>query len=140
MKVCVLLTRGKHLHGRIISERGNVCPFSFDHCIVFLSSIYGIWLFLPYLQTFLWTNKTSLGPPLFIKISVLSQENERNVECMRVLEGIVLLVLSQFLWFSDDILELFWQCSIFDFLLYLSVFINQSSTGVCTWFKNSKMA
>jgi hypothetical protein len=29
------------------------CPFSFGHCVVFLSSIYGFWLPLWYLQTFL---------------------------------------------------------------------------------------
>jgi len=30
-----------------------VCPFSFSHCVVCLSSIYGFWLSLWYLQTLL---------------------------------------------------------------------------------------
>ena len=37
-----------------------------------------------YLQNFLWNHKTILTSPLFIKISVLKQERERNVECICV--------------------------------------------------------
>jgi hypothetical protein len=35
-----------------------VCPFSFGHCVVSSSSIYGFWLPLWYLQTLLWTVTT----------------------------------------------------------------------------------
>jgi hypothetical protein len=31
----------------------SFCPFSFGHCVVCSSSIYGLWLPLWYLQTFL---------------------------------------------------------------------------------------
>jgi hypothetical protein len=50
--VGILLTRGKHLHDRIISLRGEV-----------------------------WAPNTSLSPPLFIKVPVPGKESERSCIC-----------------------------------------------------------
>ena len=52
-RVDILLTNGKHLHGRIISVRGGV-----------------------------WAHTTSLASPLFIEVHVPSQESVRSFLCV----------------------------------------------------------
>jgi len=52
-RVGILLTSGKHLHDRIISQRGEF-----------------------------WSHKTSLTLPLFIEVPVPSQESERSCICV----------------------------------------------------------
>ena len=68
----MLLTRGKYLHDRIISLRGKI-----------------------------WANTTSLTPPLFIEVSVPSNESKRS--CICVLE-VSILPLSKILIFDFGII------------------------------------
>ena len=56
-RVGIWLTCWKHLHDNIISQRVEV-----------------------------WDNKTSLTPPLFIEMPVLSQENDRAVIYQKVIK------------------------------------------------------
>ena len=53
MNVGILLTRGKHVHDRIMSLRVET-----------------------------WAHRTSLTPPLFIELPVPNQESERLCACM----------------------------------------------------------
>ena len=84
LRVGTLLIYGKHLHDHTISLRREV-----------------------------WSNKTSKSPPLFIEVTVPSQERERS--CICVLRGISCLFQRFVCW----ILELFRHCFFFHFMLNL---------------------
>ena len=49
----VRVTRSLVLHVCFVDRCLSFCPFSFGHCVVYSSSIYGLWLPLWYLQTLL---------------------------------------------------------------------------------------
>jgi len=47
------VTRSLVLYVCFVDSFLSFCTFSFGHCVVYSSSIYGFWLFLWYLQTLL---------------------------------------------------------------------------------------
>jgi hypothetical protein len=77
MRVGILFTWGRHLYNRIITLRRDA-----------------------------WARKASLSPPLFIEVSVPSQESERS--CICVLHVSILPLSTIFI--LD--LEMFQQCNI----------------------------
>ena len=54
----VRVTRSLVLYVCFVDRCLSFCTFSFGHCVVCSSSIYGFWLPLWYLQTLLWTLNT----------------------------------------------------------------------------------
>jgi hypothetical protein len=64
----VLLSRSLALCVCFVDRCLSVCSFSFGHCVVCSSSIYGSWLPLWYLQTLLWTELVPSHSLPFIQI------------------------------------------------------------------------
>lgn len=67
-----------------------------------------------------WAHKTSLIQPLFIEVLVLSQKSKRS--CNLCDMGIDFASFYD-LWVGFGILELFWECCIFLFFLFMTIFL-----------------
>jgi hypothetical protein len=92
----VRVTRSLVLCVGFVDRCLSFCPFSFDHCVVCSSSIYGFWLPLWYLQTLLDTD-TGPGPGflasdavVFIVFSVLWREMVARFVDIRTIKNGVL--------------------------------------------------
>jgi len=95
----VRVTRSLILYVCFVDRCLSFCTFSFDHCVVCSSSIYGFWLPLWYLQTLLLTDNILTVLDYMsntARMSYKKQELLTLLEHLGTLVGSVLLIFSVF--------------------------------------------